>query len=169
MLFGRFEESVRADADLKTMVENFDWDAAEQYVVDHLFEKPNDFVNLDKLRRAIGSDCRVSLTEILKLIFGFIPYVKNRRELLADEFNRFDSRFRPAETEFNLVRQYFEACLLDPEFRAIVDSRQYARLATHPAGQNFRALPEKWRSLVPEICEGLCADQSIPGVDQKTA
>lgn len=150
MLFGRFEEAARSDKDLKTMVENFDWDAAEQYVVDHLFEKPNDFVNLDKLRRAIGSDRRVSLTEILKLIFGFIPYVKNRHELLADEFNRFDSRYKPSETEFNLVRQYFEAYLLDPAFRAIVDSRQYANLATHPAGQNFRNIPEKWRQLVPE-------------------
>jgi len=150
MLYGHFEEAARADERLKTMVKNFEWDAAEQYVVDHLFEKPNDFINIEKLRRAIGSDRRVSLTEILQLIFGFIPYLKNRRELLSDEFNRFDSRYKPSEMEFNLVRQYFEAYLLDPEFRTIVDSKQFARLTTHPAGQAFKSVPEKWRSVVPE-------------------
>lgn len=150
MLYGHFEETARADEHLKTMVENFDWAAAEQYVVDNLFEKPNDFVNLEKLRRAVGSDRRVSLTEILQLIFGFIPYLKNRRELLSDEFSRFDSRYKPAESEFDLVRRYFEAYLLDPEFRAIVDARQFARLATHPAGQAFKSVPEKWRHVVPE-------------------
>lgn len=150
MLYGQFEETARADEYLKALAKNFDWPAAEQYVLEHLFEKPNDFINLEKLRRALGSDRRVSLTEILQLIFGAIPYIKNRRELLSEEFNRFDSRFKPDENEFDLVRRYFEAYLLDPEFRAIVDSRQFARLATHPAGQAFKAVPEKWRHVVPE-------------------
>lgn len=150
MLYGNFCESVKKDEQLSKLIHKFDWEAAEQYVEQHLFEKPNDFINLEKLRRAIGSDRRVGLQEILEVIFGLKPFFKNRKELIGEAFDKFDSRFCPGESEFEVVKQYFDAYVTDEEFRQIIESRQFARLATHPAGRAFKAVPEKWRTLVPD-------------------
>lgn len=150
MLYGAFSETAKKDEQLSKLVRNFDWEAAEQYVEQHLFEKPNDFINLEKLRRAIGSDRRVSLQEILEVIFGLKPFFRSRRELIGEAFDKFDSRYRPNESEFDAVKQFFDAYVTDEEFRQIIESRQFARLATHPAGRAFGAVSEKWRTLVPD-------------------
>ena len=38
-------------------VENAQWDQAVNYITTELFDKPNDYVNLDKLRRTAGWAC----------------------------------------------------------------------------------------------------------------
>ena len=55
---------------------------AKLYVVDEkgepvLFDKPDEFYTLDKLRRAAGVDRRLTLREILEKIFGLIPGFKS--------------------------------------------------------------------------------------------
>jgi type I restriction enzyme R subunit len=150
MLFDRFEEDVKEDAEVQAMVERRDFDAIERYIIENLFEKPDEFYNLEKLRKSLKIDRRLSLNEIIKKIFGFIPYFKGKDELLEDEFEKFDSRYLPDEKHFSTAKNYFKSYLTDEEFRDIIESKQFARLATNPNGAVFRMLPPELRALIPE-------------------
>ena len=61
MFFEKFEEQVKADPTLQQQVENEQWEQAIDYVTSQLFDRPNEYFNLDKLRRAAGVDRRLSL------------------------------------------------------------------------------------------------------------
>ena len=49
-----------------------------------VFDKPEEYYTLDKLRKAAAVDRRLTLREILEKIFGLIPRFKSKDELLHD-------------------------------------------------------------------------------------
>ncbi|MDQ3713813.1 MAG: hypothetical protein M3388_16555 [Acidobacteriota bacterium] len=149
-LFERFEDRIKSDSEIKRMMEGRDLQAVEDYIAANIFDKPNEYYNLDKLRKALKIDRRLGLREIVEKIFGVVPYLKNKNELLEDEFDKFDSRYPVAETDFTAAKGFFKAYLTDTEFREIVESRQFARLATNPNGAVFRRVPIDLRNQVIE-------------------
>src|SRR5215213_5140964 len=149
-LFERFEDRVKSDAEIKRMVEQRDFGAIEDYIVGNVFDKPEDYYNLDKLRKTLKIDRRLSLREIVEKIFGFIPYFKSKDELLEEEFDKFDSRYTPDENDFAAANHFFKSYLTDAEFREIIESQQYARLATNPNGKAFRDVPPELRNQIVE-------------------
>ncbi len=46
-----------------------------------VFDKPEEYYTLDKLRKAAAVDRRLTLREILEKVFGLIPRFKFRDEL----------------------------------------------------------------------------------------
>ncbi|HEV2802437.1 MAG TPA: DEAD/DEAH box helicase family protein [Pyrinomonadaceae bacterium] len=149
-LFERFEDRVKSDAEIKRMVEQRDFGAIEDYIVGNVFDKPEDYYSLDKLRKTLKIDRRLSLREIVEKIFGFIPYFKSKDELLEEEFDKFDSRYTPDEKDFAAAKHFFKGYLTDAEFRDIIESRQYARLATNPNGKVFLEVSSERRSQIIE-------------------
>lgn len=152
MYWNRFEETVLADSTLAHAVEAGDWDRVIDHVNREVFDKPEDFFTLDKLRRAVGIDRRLSLREILEKVFGLIPGFKSRQELLEEEFAKFVAAHVPEEVEsIPAIARYFTAYLTNGRLRDIIDSRQYTELATHAAfpSADFKAVPDKYRTLVP--------------------
>ncbi len=149
-LFERFEDRVKSDAEIKRMVEQRDFQAIEDYIVGNVFDKPEDYYNLDKLRKTLKIDRRLSLREIVEKVFGFIPYFKNKDELLEEEFDKFDSRYTPDENHFTAAKHFFKSYLTDAEFRDIIESRQYARLATNPNREAFQKVPLDLRNQITE-------------------
>ena len=113
------------------------------YIEKHHFDKPEEFFNLEKLRQAVHVDRRLTLREILEKIFGFISYFKSKNELLDDEFDKFDSRYLPSEELFTYAKNVFKSYILDPEFRQIIDSGNYALLNVYPNGEAFKRLTPK--------------------------
>lgn len=149
-LFERFEDRVKSDSEIKRMVEQKDFVAIEDYIVGNIFDKPNDYYSLDKLRKTLKMDRRLGLREIIEKIFDFIPYLKNKNELLEEEFDKFDSRYTPNENDFAVAKHFFKSYLTDAEFRDIVESRQFARLATNPNREAFQKVPIGLRSQITE-------------------
>ncbi|MDQ3132394.1 MAG: DEAD/DEAH box helicase family protein [Acidobacteriota bacterium] len=149
-LFERFEDRVKSDDEIKKMVEGRDFGAIEDYIVGNIFDKPNEYYNLDKLRKNLKIDRRLGLREIVEKIFGFVPYFKNKNELLEEEFDKFDSRYPLAEDDFTVAKSFFKAYLTDTEFREIVESRQFARMATNPNGAVFRKVSIDLRNQITE-------------------
>lgn len=149
-LFEQFEDRVKTDAEVRRMVERRDFAAIESYIVDNLFDKPEEYYNLEKLRKALKIDRRLSLREIVEKIFGFIPYFKNRDELLEEEFDKFDSRYMPDEKHFRDAKNFFKSYLTDSSFREIYESRQFGRFHSHANGEVFFRLPPELRALIPE-------------------
>jgi len=157
MFFEKFEDQVKADPIVQQQVENEQWEQAIDYVVSHLFDKPNEYFNLDKLRRAAGVDRRLSLKEILQKIFGLIPYFKSKDELLEDGFQEFllANQSKLAEDQgaaVQAMKYFFKAYATDAALRAIIDSKRFGELNVNPAFgvSNLRAVPPEWRERIPE-------------------
>jgi type I restriction enzyme R subunit len=149
-LFERFEDRVKSDEEIRRMVERKDFQAIEEYIVGNVFDRPEDYYNLDKLRKTLKIDRRLSLREIVEKIFGVVPYFKSKDELLEEEFDKFDSRYTPDEKSFVAAKNYFKSYLTDAEFRDIIESQHYARLATNPNGRAFRELTPELRNQITE-------------------
>ena len=150
MFFDNFEETVKSDAEVQKMIEQKDLDGIEKYIVDNIFDKPNEYYNLEKLRNSAKVDRRIQLREIIEKMLGYIPYFKTKDELLEDEFDKFDSRYLPEDEYFSIAKNYFKSYITDTEFREIIENKKYALLNTNANGDVFRKLPKDLRILIPE-------------------
>ena len=128
-LYEKFEETVRQDEYVQKQVSDGNFSAAEQYIVQELFNKPDDYINMDKLRRAINLDRRITLREVLDKIFGFIPGYKTKYELVADEFEQFRQTCEIAPDKFRDIKYFFEVYLTDKQVRRVFEDRNPQLLA----------------------------------------
>ena len=160
MFFEKFEDKVMADTVIAEQVQNALWDQALERTAQELFDKPDEYFNLDKLRRAAGVDRRLGLREILEKIFGLIPGFKNKDELLEEEFDKF-LLDQQAQTGFSAdsaasavvaMKYYFKAYATDHRLRDIIETKRLTDLNVYPAfGMNdFKAVPPAWRTRIPE-------------------
>lgn len=137
MFYQRFETQVKADATVTQLVQQGNLEGAARLVEERYFNKPEDYVTLEKLRQAVNADRMPSLREIIELIFGQIPFIKSKEELLDEEFTRFDARFTPRESDFLNAKNFFKSYILDPEFRLHVDRGEFAQLIASHANADF--------------------------------
>jgi len=153
MFFERFEDTVRANETIAAAIEAGQWDRVIDYINREVFDKPEEYYNLEKLRKAAAVDRRLTLREILEKIFGLIPSFKSRDELLEEEFAKFVADTKPAEAEaIPAIKNYFKAYVTSDLVRHIIESRQFTDLATNPtfSTRDFRSVPAKYRTLIPE-------------------
>ncbi|MEI6138782.1 MAG: DEAD/DEAH box helicase family protein [Mariniphaga sp.] len=150
MFFENFEETVKSDVEVQKMIEQKDLDGIEKYIVQNIFDKPEEFYNIEKLRNSVKVDRRLMLREIIEKMLGYIPYFKSKDELLEDEFDKFDTRYLPEEAYFIYAKNYFKSYIIDPEFREIIENKKFALLNTNPNGEVFRNLSPTLRTLIPE-------------------
>ena len=153
MFYEKFEDTVRENNFIAASVEAGQWDRVIDYVNKELFDKPTEFYNLDKLRKAAAVDRRLGLREILEKIFGLIPRFKSKDDLLEEEFSKFVADYKPDEAEaIPAMKTYFKAYATDGRIRHIIDEKEFADLATNPAfsTRDFKAVPAKYRTLIPE-------------------
>ena len=153
MFFERFGDAVRENDFIARSVEAGDWSRALDYVNRELFDRPEEYYTLDKLRKAAGVDRRLTLREILEKIFGLIPRFKSKDELLEEEFAKFVADHTPEDAAaIPAIRNYFKAYVTSDLVRHIIGNRRYADLTTNAAFSmsDFRAVPVKFRNLVPE-------------------
>nr|WP_200377119.1 DEAD/DEAH box helicase family protein [Thiocystis violacea] len=157
MFFSRFEETAKEDETLKSLIESERWDQAAEYVHAHLFDKPKDYFNLDKLRRAAGVDRRLTLREILEKVFGLISAFKSKDEMLEDEFDKLLLDLSPEELERHTdaivaLKNYFKAYATDGRLRDIIEHKRFTDLNVNPSFSmaDFKAVPQEWRGRIPE-------------------
>ena len=153
MFFRRFEEAVKEDPVVTAAVEAGDWDHALDHVNREVFNKPEEFFTLEKLRRAAAADRRLTLREILEKTFGLITRFKTKDELLEEEFAKFVADRKPQEPEtMPAIKDYFKAYVADGQVRHIVDTKDFTQFATNPSFStpDFKAVPDAYRTLIPE-------------------
>lgn len=153
MFFEKFEERVRENDFVVQAVEAGQWDRVIDYVNREVFDKPEEYYTLDKLRKAAAVDRRLTLREILEKVFGLIPRFKSKDELLEEEFAKFVADAKPDEaTAIPAIKTYFKAYLTSGRVRDIIDRRHFTELATNPmfSTRDFKAVPAKYRTLVPD-------------------
>lgn len=153
MFFEKFEDIVRGNDFIAHSVESGQWDRVIDYVNREVFDKPEEYYNLEKLRQAVALDRRLSLREILEKIFGLIPRFKTKDEMLEEEFAKFLADYKPDESEaIPALRTYFKAYVTSDQVRHIIESKQFTDLATNPVftTRDFKAVPHKYRALIPD-------------------
>lgn len=153
MFFDRFSETIKNDEVVLQSLEEGNWDKILSHINQEVFNKPEDFYNIEKLRRSIKSDRRVTLREFVEYIFGLIPYIKPKDELLEEEFNKFISDCKPGEKdEIIALKYFFKSYITDWKLRDIVENKKLAELNVNPSftTKDYKAVPERWRHLIPE-------------------
>ena len=155
MLFEKFEDTVRENEFIAASVESGQWDRVIDYVNREVFDKPNEYYSLEKLRRAAAVDRRLTLREILEKIFGLIPRFKSKDDLLEEEFSKFVVDYKPIEVEaIPAIKNYFKAYATSDQIRHIIESGKVTLPTSPPiplfSTRDFKAVPAKYRTLIPE-------------------
>ena len=153
MLFDRFANTVREDDAVRNAIEAGQWDRVLDYVNREVFDKPEEYYSLNKLRKAVDVDRRVTLREILEKVFDLIPRFKSKDELLEEEFDKFVADHKPEGVlSIPAIKAYFKAYITSDLTRHIVDAGQFADLATNAVFsiRDYKAVPQEYRTLVPE-------------------
>ena len=151
MFFDRFADTVRENETIARAVEAGEWDRVIDYVNREVFDKPEDYYNLEKLRQAAAVDRRLTLREILEKVFGLIPRFKSKDELLEEEFAKFVADYKPTDS-IPAIKAFFKAYISNNQIRHIVENRDFTDLATNPvfSSSDLKAVPEEYRDIIPE-------------------
>lgn len=148
-LYRSFKKKVAEDVIIKDLVSQQNFDEAETYLKDKVLDKPQEFFTIDKLRKSVGLDRRLTVTELLLHVFGHIEHIPSQRECLDEEFDKLDKALKPDDAIYGSAREVFEAYAVDDDFRVIIDSRRYAELGVHPSGDAFKKLPLELKQSIP--------------------
>ncbi|MDD3237759.1 MAG: DEAD/DEAH box helicase family protein [Candidatus Gastranaerophilales bacterium] len=127
-LFQQAKETFTQDEDIKTAVNNEDWQQAEHIVKEKYENKPNLFVTLDKLRKSENLDRRLSWIEVLQRAFGLINKFKNQDELLEDECDKYISIYKPESEYVPYIKNFIKAYATDGQFRNIIECKKFQEL-----------------------------------------
>lgn len=151
-LFKKFEDRIIMDDIIKNNVELGNWEQVASHIQQEIFDKPHEYFNLEKIRKAAKIDRKVSIREIVEKIFGIIPKFKSKDELLEEEFDKFISIF-PPEEDVNLraLKYFFKAYIVDQDIRKIIETKDFHALQTHPTLtiSQFKAVSAKYREVIP--------------------
>lgn len=153
MFFDHFGDTVKKDEVVLQSLEEGNWDRLLDHINREIFNKPEDYFTIDKLRKSISSDRRITLREIVEYIFGLIPFIKSKEELLDEEFDKFITDCKPGEKDNIIALKYFfKSYLTDGRLREIIENKKFAELNVNPSftTKDLKAVPEYWRHLIPE-------------------
>ena len=152
MLFSKFEDRIKMDDIIKRHVELGNWDYVISHIQSEIFDKPEEYFNLEKLRKAAHIDRKVSIREVIEKIFGIIPKFKSKDEMLEEEFDKFISIY-PPEEDVNLraLKYFFKAYIVDQDIRKIIEAKDFHALQTNPTLTiaQFKEVTPKYREVIP--------------------
>ena len=150
MFFDDFESEVKNNPEiLKLVSQNID--AAASYVKEKVLDKVQGNYTLDKLRRSLKIDRPISTREIMELIF-YDNKIKLKNELLEEEFEKFLSINKPHSTNIGALKYYFEAYIMDKEFRQIIDNNNLSALFSYPSFtvEDYKKVDADLKTAIPQ-------------------
>jgi type I restriction enzyme R subunit len=118
---------VASDPILAAMWANGDISAAEAYVKENIFDKPANYLNLERVRKIFNVDRKISVKELLEVIFGEKESFDMKDDLLESEWERFMTIHKVEQDYYQPVKNFFKAFLVDEEVREIVKTKEFAR------------------------------------------
>ncbi|WP_343586003.1 DEAD/DEAH box helicase family protein [Flavobacterium sp.] len=152
MLFQKFEDRIVMDDIIKKNVELGNWEFIVSHIQNEILEKPNEYFNIEKLRKAAKIDRKVSIREIVEKIFGIIPKFKSKDEMLDEEFDKFISIYPPEEdVNIRALQYFFKAYIVDQDIRKIIENKDFQALQTNATLTitQFKEVNVKYREVIP--------------------
>lgn len=153
-LFERAREEIQKDAEVKEAVSQEQWDRAIRILRDKYEDKPELYLNLEKIRKSEKLDRRITWREFLERIFGLIETFKSKDEKLEEEVEKFISIYKPESKYVPYIRNFLKSYIADERFRQIINNKEFAELNVYPgfSMQEFKAL-NSWRTIVPDYVQ----------------
>lgn len=148
-LYKSFQSKVMGDSILQGLVKDMDFVNAETHINEHILERETEFFTLEKLRKSLDLDRKLTVSELLLHALGHIDRIKTKNECLEEEFEKIDNQLNIQEEYFYDSKQFFESYSTDPSYRDIIDSKRFAELNIHPSGEAFKNLPKELRENLP--------------------
>ena len=150
--FLRFKTEISADPNILEAANDEDWDKVADQVLSNHFNRPEDYFDLPRLRRALGVDYDVPLREILELALERIPEVKTRDQRATEAFDQYlvtNHDIPPQDVP--IVRAYFLAYATNDAVQDAIDNSDFQALSTNPAFtlQDLTRVPNGYRTDVP--------------------
>ena len=130
------DKDVAADPILAAMWRNGDIANAEAYVKKNIFDKPEGYLNLERIRRIFDVDRKISVKEVLEVVFGDKETFEMKDELHENEWRNFVAINKIDQEHYLPVKNFFKAYLIDEELRDIIKTKELARL-NHCASFDF--------------------------------
>lgn len=118
------EEDVLGNKILKNLWDNGDVQEAEDYTKKHIFDKPKNFINLDKIKKLFNVDRRITVNEFLQFAFGEKNEFETKDELLEKEWQNFIEVYGMDQGHYSSVKNFFKAYIVDDEVRDIIKINQ---------------------------------------------
>jgi len=156
MFRDRFETRIKGDGFIKTQMEAGNWDQIITYIKNEIFERPEEYFNIEKLSRSYKLDRKLTIREIIEKIFGIIPDFKNKDQLLEEEFQKFVTTNAIHETEnITALRHFFKAYIVDQDLREIIRNKDFAMInnISSISMEDFKAISDEGRTIVPQYIE----------------
>jgi type I restriction enzyme R subunit len=151
MFFQQFEEKVKTDEEIKQLMEAGDVEIATARAKEKYDNKPEEYFDLEKLRRSLKIDRKIGWRELLELIY-FGNQIKGKDDLLSDEFEKFLSTNNVANiNDLQGLRYFFYAYITDPSVREIIDQQDFTELYHNPTFnvEDFNRVPDEMKSKLP--------------------
>jgi len=152
MLFQKFEDRIAMDDIIKKHVELGNWEHVVNHIQSEIFDKPEEYFSLEKLRKAAKIDRKISIREVVEKVFGIIPKFKSKDELLEEEFDKFISIYPPDEdVNVRALKYFFKAYVVDQDIREILKAKDFNALQTNATLtiSQFKAVTIKYREVIP--------------------
>ena len=152
MLFRNFEKRIMMDDIIKKNVELGNWEQVVSHIQNEILDKPDEYFNIEKLRKAAKIDRKVSIRELVEKIFGIIPKFKSKDEMLDEEFDKFISIYPPEEdVNIRALQYFFKAYIVDQDIRKIIEAKDFQALQTNPTLtiSQFKEVHTKYREVIP--------------------
>jgi type I restriction enzyme, R subunit len=149
MFFEKFEDETTRHKEVRRLMEEGNTAAAAGVVRREIFDKPEEYFNLEKLRKALDVDWRIDLTELLDYIFTSEKdgrRIPGKNDLLDDEFAKFIADFKPgSEDDIIALKYFFKAYITDGALRNIIEEKRFTDLNVNPSFtiKDFKAVGKK--------------------------
>ncbi len=127
------QEDILSNDVLSNLWNNGDEMGAEEYTKTHIFNKPNHFLNLDKIKKAFSLDRNVSIREFLQVAFGQKDGFEMKDDLLESEWSKF-TEINPVDQEhYAPVKSFFKSYIVDKQVRDIVETGEFSQFHFCPS------------------------------------
>ena len=151
MFFQQFEEKVKTDDEIKQLMEAGDVEVATARAKEKYDNKPEEYFNLEKLRKSLKIDRKIGWRELLELIY-FGNQIKGKDDLLSDEFEKFINTNNVSNIDdLQGLRYFFYAYITDPSVRQIIDQQDFTELYHNPSFnvEDFNRVDDEMKSKLP--------------------
>jgi len=151
MFFQQFEEKVKTDDEIKQLMEAGDVEVATARAKEKYDNKPEEYFDLEKLRKSLKIDRKIGWRELLELIY-FGNQIKGKDDLLSDEFEKFISTNNVSNIDdLQGLRYFFYAYITDPSVRNIIDQQDFTELYHNPSFnvEDFNRVDDEMKSKLP--------------------
>ncbi len=127
------EEKIASDEELRKLWEEEQYEAAETYLQKNIFEKPIEYLNLEKVKKIFKLDRRITANEFLAYTFGEKDKFETKQEILDNEWQKFLEVYNVPFEKQKIAKEVFKAYISDSNTRNIIDSNNFADLNFNPA------------------------------------